>query len=54
MSRPTGAHRIVVGVDRSFAGMQALRRATQLAAATARSWTPSARGSSRRRGGPAP
>ncbi|MBQ1011850.1 hypothetical protein KBX53_13010 [Micromonospora sp. M51] len=32
MSRRTGAHRVVVGVDRSFAGMQALRRATQLAA----------------------
>ncbi|MEU8010734.1 hypothetical protein AB0B74_02370 [Micromonospora parva] len=32
MSRPAGARRIVVGVDRSFAGMQALRRATQLAA----------------------
>ncbi|TNH30294.1 universal stress protein [Micromonospora orduensis] len=31
MSRPTGAHRVVVGVDRSFAGMQALRRAMQLA-----------------------
>ncbi|MDG4760583.1 universal stress protein [Micromonospora sp. WMMD710] len=31
MSRPTAARRIIVGVDRSFAGMQALRRAVQLA-----------------------
>ncbi|MET8198496.1 universal stress protein [Micromonospora taraxaci] len=31
MSRAAGARRIVVGVDRSFAGMQALRRAMQLA-----------------------
>ncbi|MEU0547697.1 universal stress protein [Micromonospora sp. NPDC005979] len=31
MSRTAAAHRIVVGVDRSFAGMQALRRAVQLA-----------------------
>ncbi|MEU8326880.1 universal stress protein [Micromonospora sp. NPDC048839] len=31
MSRPDVGRRIVVGVDRSFAGMQALRRAMQLA-----------------------
>ena len=31
MNRRTGAQRIVVGVDRSFAGMQALRRAMELA-----------------------
>ncbi|MEU1397953.1 universal stress protein [Micromonospora zamorensis] len=31
MNRRTGAHRIVVGVDRSFAGMHALRRAMELA-----------------------
>ncbi|GLZ57111.1 hypothetical protein [Micromonospora sp. NBRC 107095] len=32
MSSRTGDRRIVVGVDRSFAGMQALRRETQRAA----------------------
>ncbi|WP_406042566.1 universal stress protein [Micromonospora sp. NBC_00898] len=31
MSRPSPAPRIVVGVDRSFAGLQALRTAVQLA-----------------------
>ena len=44
MSRPSPAPRIVVGVDRSFAGMQALRTAVQLARRDGAHLTPYGRG----------